>query len=301
MQRAPWLLPGAVARVSCVESAIWHHGRSAAARRSLSNRRAGHLGPALDRRPIRPVASMPIDQKGCCFMEIISRRLLTLAVAVLALCGLGASAAWAALPEFRPAGGVFKNPVTYTAETGEIEIVASYGFPVVCQKSKGEGTITGPKALTIKFAFTGCKGAQGTWSSEGAAAGEIRTPSMVSFLAYTSKTGKAVGVVVNNPASVVFAKLLVNGGKAGEILWGPIIPVTPVNALGKSLTMKMRVDTEGIGSPREYETEAGTKKVWEPLISWLGFEEFHGGGLHGDGSLSSFKIEGKLIEIEVRA
>jgi hypothetical protein len=231
------------------------------------------------------------------------------AVAVLAVGTVGASSASAALPEFSPAGTV-ANPVHYTfksSSTTEFNMTNGSAIEnLICDSATGTGTITGSKALNVKYTFKGCALVWNNTkcSSDGAEAGEIKTGEIPSTLAYISKSTKQVGIVINHSgATAEFAML--DCGEKGAIRSGPIVPVTPINTKTKSLTMHFNVST-GSGHyfeqiPTKYENEEGKLVEQTQLLNLRNRTEFWESGMRGEGSMSGFLQAKTLPEEEVKA
>lgn len=79
-------------------------------------------------------------------------------IAVLAVCLVGASAALAAGPTFKPST---KNPFTTSSGVGQLE--SSSGEKIECKKDTGHGEITGEATVGhVVVVFEECSGKKGT-------------------------------------------------------------------------------------------------------------------------------------------
>jgi hypothetical protein len=145
------------------------------------------------------------------------------------------------------------------------------GEQLECKEGTASGTITGPKALTVKLALKHCgyKGSPplATCTTKGAAEGEIKTEELQAAPVYISKSSKEVGILLNQytgsefeeaPAFAVFAC----GPKqeTKERIEGSVIaPIAAINTKTSKFNLKLR-QALGIQKPTQYENEKGEKK-----------------------------------------
>lgn len=123
-----------------------------------------------------------------------------------------------------------------------------------CKRSKGTGLITGAKSGTATLTLEECGTALGYKCQSGAVGGVITFESIPFVLVYTAKEPtKTVALAFNHGAGTTtkFNCQSVEGGARGTIL----MPLTPLNTLSKSFTLKMNT-AEGIQTPRENFTES---------------------------------------------
>jgi hypothetical protein len=95
-------------------------------------------------------------------------------------------------------GGFEKEPGPgFTAAGGGATLkTPAFGAPVVCEKSKGTGTITGTTSVEEQFTFEGCETSAKKCTTVGQAAGVIQTPVLQGTLS-SPKAGEASTSFVN--------------------------------------------------------------------------------------------------------
>jgi hypothetical protein len=238
-------------------------------------------------------------------MRFISKRALVALVAVLALSAASAASASAALPEF--GGSTFPVQYTFSSSGGVTFKATDAGSYVICTGGTAEGEITGAKTLTARFDFKGCyyadnEGGGMACTTKGASVGEIKSESLKGSLVYISKANKEVGIVFNPyeqakelkeivPPSTFAASFVCAERGAPSIgiaiRNGVTVPVTSLNTLTKSYTLKFAV-SENKQVPAEYENAAG-EKVRNLLETSFREESFATGGMETAGTLNMQK------------
>jgi len=174
-------------------------------------------------------------------------------VAVLAVSAVGAASASAAsfakpYPNKVEIKGSSYPYTTYFAPTGK--------QVVLCKENTAKGEITGAKAITATFTFTGCGG----WSSAGAKEGEIKTAELAGQ-PVSINGGKEVGIEFQPKGSGNFAEFSRGSGTEKETLKvrGSVIGVvSPANVTYKEFHLLFSAKS-GVQQPSEYTNEKGEK------------------------------------------
>jgi hypothetical protein len=213
-------------------------------------------------------------------------------VAVFAMSAVVASAASAALPEFK---GTLPNKFTSTSGAGVLETVNHK--KVECTGDTNSGIIkSAKKAEEIVVKFKGCKGLGGGECESTTPAAkekeEIATNNLVGTLGYIKKETKEVGLALEPEAGkkelITKIVCLVGGIKEPVEVKGSVIGViTPINTLTKNLTLTFE---QNEGKQKVQNLEGKTKDTLETSINGGVFEE---SGEKTTDSLTT-ELEGKI-------
>jgi hypothetical protein len=147
----------------------------------------------------------------------------------VSVCGVGATTASAALPEFVPVPAGFESLLKAT----KLETVGK--TKVTCKKGGDAGKGIGPKELDVTLFLQECKIPGALCTSAGAVPGEIVTPTLLGTLGYIHKVPKAVGLDLTSPSGPIMqfmcgaTPFVVTGSVIGKIgpLNKPLPPGTP--------------------------------------------------------------------------
>jgi hypothetical protein len=172
---------------------------------------------------------------------------------------------------FVPHSGKFpvKNVSAKASELLFNEEGSSYG----CGATTGEGEITSAKAGWLKLKLTGCKEviSHESFNSPGAKAGEVITEKVPVELVYSSKSKHEAALDLNYQAPSEKAKTFMTwelAGYKGCGVRGPVLAgVTPVNSAVTTHKAKLQVESSGLQTLYQYETEAGSKYKAQPEVN----------------------------------
>jgi hypothetical protein len=164
-------------------------------------------------------------------MRLITRSAFLALAAVCALGVVGLASASAALPEFTVKAPT-KFPVAFSGSSGSVRFTEpGGGGTYVCNSSSISGQITGPKEVgKVVVKFSGCEGLYTICNShKGTQAWE--TKELSGRIAYISKTGKTVGLLLE-PATQLVAGCGSGTEKLGyeeEIVGSILGQISPLN------------------------------------------------------------------------
>jgi hypothetical protein len=158
---------------------------------------------------------------------------------VLAIGGLTAASASAALPEFT---GPFPKKFTSTSGVTIFETAISH-LKVTCKTDKDSGEVTGPKTNLEQIHYEGCEANAVPCTTSGQAAGVIVTAVLNSTLGYLNAVKKTVGIDLEAPAGAPFTEFECGGVKV--VMKGSLIgKVGPINKEVKTVKLNFK-ETEG--------------------------------------------------------
>jgi hypothetical protein len=161
-------------------------------------------------------------------------------IAIFAMSLLAASAASAALPEFKPASGTFK-----TLALGPSTLSGS-GNTVTCSHSTGTGEITGAMSVgKVLVKFTGCVSKNGSGvtcvtNSKTGGTGEIVTNTLSGLLGlilatvgdYTSDVGEDLFPTSGSEFTSLIGGCIVTTKVTGSVA-GEVTPIGTLTLIGK--------------------------------------------------------------------
>jgi len=241
-------------------------------------------------------------------MKRITTKALLCVVAVFAASALAASAASAALPEYKTcikanpkntgkfssktcsgpeaAGGKYelgewnqgtspkftgksKNPVNETVNPFNHKVEGA----VTCKKEAVEGELTGPKTADIKSKWNKCVvlGTKIACQSAGAGSGEIIGDALKTTLIYLNSAHTKVGVLINPQSGEELAKYECAGGVVKIKATGSVIGevLGDVNEAQKKNKTALRKGTGGDELQQfAYAAEAGNEANEQNFIEW---------------------------------
>jgi hypothetical protein len=198
------------------------------------------------------------------------RRMVVAFAGVLAISGIIASSALAALPEYT---SLLKNSFTLTG--AEVTLEQSGGITGLhCKKVTGPYELLNVKEFTGKIAFKECSAAlAGSCTTPGAAEGEITTNTgIVMRLAYLSKAIHEVGLIINynykSPKeALTFATFKCKKFLTEAVVRGPMVAkLTPINESTRDLIVGL-AGSGGSQKITQYENESGEKVTASPEMS----------------------------------
>ncbi len=158
----------------------------------------------------------------------------------LAVVGLAAAPALAALPEFSPAA-----PIPFTSSSGTSTLETVSKIKVKCKADTDKGEITGPNTVIMVVSFTGCE-TKGPimCNSPNGVAGEIVTAVLSGTLGYiVNPEVKEVGLDLSSPTGAVIAEFTCGAALRAIVVGSVIGQITPVNKLllpPKHFTLKFK-------------------------------------------------------------
>lgn len=147
-------------------------------------------------------------------------------VATLAIGGVMAGSASAALPEFSPP---FSKTFTSTSKGNLLETVG--GAKTVCPGDTATGEITGPQNGQIKITFTGCKLKKIPCNTPGVAPGTIITPLLIMKINYINKANKEVGIDLIEPLGSPVMQYACGSATRAVVIGSVIGRITPINKI----------------------------------------------------------------------
>jgi len=175
------------------------------------------------------------------------RTALLALVAVLALGAVAASAASAATPSFvLKAGESFPTSLGSSMHAGSV----SFAWPTMtwgtCSENATEGTITGPKTVSLTLDWAGCSSG---WHSEGSAEGHVVLTG-TGTLTYIKRSPEQVGIVV-----AIKEVKIISGGSSIKLRGSLVIPVTPLGKETSKLALPIHTKSLGVQEFTSYENE----------------------------------------------
>jgi hypothetical protein len=194
--------------------------------------------------------------------------LLTL-VATAALAAFASASAFAALPEFSPAGGTgTKERIKFKIKAGEHNFSESNGNSWSGKSITGSGEITGAKevsnvVLTVNEIHTlnPCTTSGGT----------LTTNKLSGRLGYINTAKKEVGLLLEaSTPPVAKCHTEVEGDKEYRGAW--IGALTPINLKSSHLTLTYKQALPGTQNPTKFEGELGVNNL-AVFVQSSGFEQ----------------------------
>jgi hypothetical protein len=186
-----------------------------------------------------------------------------------ALATVSAAPASASAPELvTNPGQTFPVSIGNSLHAGSVSF-DSRAMPLgLCTENRTEGTITGPKTVSLTLEWTGCSTGSAEWHSEGSPEGHVVLTG-TGTLSYIARSTEQVGIVF-----AIKEVKIISGTTSIKLRGSLVIPITPLNKETNKFALPVHEKSLGEQEIRSYENENREVVAARPEIDFgTGFKE----------------------------